>query len=202
VIANVKESHGISDAQIEHLMTVADPTFAALMARRIEWEQYIFASGPIHTARFSRTEQGGLGIDYVGAKKFATPEATTATRKALKNAWLDRVGPLPTPEEVEDRRAFCAFYGNKPVLAHMSESERDTDSRSRMFGAEDPDPERIAFHAENPRTAKWTECFDREGNFDGMITDDLPGGIIDVGYAGPSGLLGLDDEDDDEDFAV
>ena len=30
-----------------------------------------------------------------------------------------------------------------------------------------------------------------------LVTDDLPGGIQDVGYAGPRGLLGLADDDDE-----
>jgi hypothetical protein len=198
-IAWLKREHGVTDAQIERLMVINDPVYAANVARRIDWERYIYASGPIHTARFEATAEGTLGVDYIGAKKHATPEVCLATRKALKNAWLDRVGPLPTVAEIKDKRSFCAFYNNKPVLAHMSEAERNADTDSRRFGAEDPDPERIAFHAENPRTAKWTECFDDEGNFDGMITDDLPGGIVDVGYAGPQGFLGLDDANDDED---
>jgi hypothetical protein len=179
-----------------------DPTALALMKRRIEWEQFIFGSGPIHTARFEATEQGTTGIAYIGAKKFATADVCLATRRALKEAWITRFGTLPTMAEVEERRAFCEYYGMKPVLAHMTEDERNEDTNSRRFGAEDPDPERIAFHAENPRTAILTPMvtYDEEGEPEwSMVTDDLPGGMVDVGYAGPKGFLGLDDGADDVD---
>lgn len=182
--------------------TEYDPTALALMARRIEWEKSIWFSGPIHTARFEPTADGALGIAYIGAKKFATPEVTLDIRRSLKNRWLERFGVLPTTEEVAERRAFCEYYGMKPVLAHMTEAERDADTKSRMYGDEDPDPGRVTFHAENPRTVVLSDMvtFDEEGTPEwSLVTDDLPGGIIDVGYAGPKGFLGLDDGADDAD---
>ena len=64
------------------------------------------------------------------------------------------------------------------------------DKASRMFGTEEDDPFREAFHAENPRTAVLVPDEDEDEGV--LITDDLPGGIDDVGYAGPAGMLGID----------
>ena len=198
----------ITDAMLEHVEAALDPTFMSNMKRRIEWEQSIWNSGPVHGARFAPTPDGKLGVIYIGPKKFAaTPEALEA-RKALKYGWLDRVGPLPTLDELNEMQAFAENYGGKCVLARMTDEQWNEHTNSRRFGVEDPDPGREAFHAENPRTAVWEEVRDEEtGEIDSECTGDLPGGMLDVGYAGPSGFLGLDDDglaalDDDFEYSA
>lgn len=183
----------ITDAMLAIIDVMIDPTALATMKRKIEWEQSIWNSGPVHGAKFEPTPDGKLGVAYIGAKKFRDSAEALAVRKALKYDWLDRFGVLPTLDELDQMHAFADYYGGKTVMARMTKEEFDADTNSRRFGTEDPDPGRIVYHAENPRTVVWEE--DRiDGEPNGMITADLPGGMIDVGYAGPKGFLGLDDE--------
>ena len=184
----------VTDGDLSYADSV-DPTFISTMKRRIDWERFIFACGPIHKARFEATPEGLLGIAYDGPKKFATPEVTLATRRALKERWLAIFGSLPTLDRVEEGRAFAAYYGNRPVLAHMSEDERNADTDSRRFGTDDPDPFRGAFDAPAPapKRADYGESEEErdEYNEDYAAWRAAQDG---VGYAGPIGFLGLDDE--------
>jgi hypothetical protein len=177
--ANIAENdvtrthYGVTTKNAEGETIVADMGFVATLARRIEWERFIFACGPVHKARFAATKDGALGITYEGKDK--DPEAILAHKRSLKAAWLDRFGSLPSVEEIENSRARAAFYG-KPVLAMMDEAQYEAHRKSRLFGDEDPDPMRVEFHAEDLR------------------------GKDDRGYAGPKGWLGLDDDETDDGY--
>lgn len=148
----------------------ADMVYAANMARRIDWERYIYACGPVHRVRFTQMRDGSLGIEYEGKDK--DPETVLAHKRHMKSRWLASHEALPRWEDIANEKARHAHYG-KPVLATMSDSEYDEYRKSRMFGSEDPDPLRAEFHAEDLR------------------------GKEDVGYAGPRGLLGIADDDDE-----
>lgn len=161
--ANIAESH------LRKTPYAPDPVYASLMERRIDWERYIFACGPLHRVYFAPTKDGTLGIVYEGTEKNAA--RVLEHKRALKSAWLDRFETLPTLEEIEDDRAFASHY-KFPVKALMTDAQFTEFRKSQMFGTEDPDPLRTEFHAEDLR------------------------GKADLGYAGPHGALGIDDDDE------
>ena len=165
-----------------------DPAYASAMSNRIEYERYLWACGPVHRTRFAITRDRQLGIEYLGRDR--TPELVAQHRRDLKNAFP----VLPTVEDVEDGRAFSDHYHGKAVLARMTDAEYAQHQASRRYGAEDPDPFRVGLHADNMRLRVLEVDPDEP---EALLTTDLPGGIIDVGYAGPSGLLGLDDTFED-----
>jgi hypothetical protein len=135
-----------------------DMVFVANMARRIEWERYIYACGPVHRVRFTQMRDGTLGIEYEG--KDRDPDAILSRKRAMKARWLETHDALPAWADIANERARHAHYG-KPVLAAMSAAEYDAHRRSRLFGDEDLR------------------------------------GKDDRGYAGPRGLLGIADDDDE-----
>lgn len=131
-------------------------------------------------------------------------EKRAAHRKTFKDAWLAHFGTLPTVEELTNDLAFVQFYG-KPVLASMTAEEFATHRQSRLYGGnEDPDPLRAAF--ESP-TAPDPEAYDfRIASERDEYTEERARwrketeaqSNLGVGYAGPSGMLGIDDDNDDE----
>jgi len=154
-------------------------------------------------------------IVYDGPSK--DPDYILARKRALKYSTLEKAGRLPTVEEVEDAAAFLSHY-SLPFFAHASEEEIEADRASRGgWVAEDEDPWRDAHHAvldPKPyraqygfgacRRCDWSPIEVHRGcTIDGnaQFADDLAlweARQIDVGYAGPTGFLGLDDDGDDE----
>lgn len=197
---NDMEAANIAASHLNTTPYDPDPQFAAAMTRRIDWEKYISACGPMNRVRFTATATGTLGIEYRGPDQ-RDPTAKAEWYRLLKS----RFDPLPTLEQVEDGRAFCEHYGQKPILVLMNDVQRNEYRTSKHFGNEDPDPGRISFHAENPRTVTMVPDLDLSeeeammGDFI-LITADLPGGIENIGYAGPHGLLGLDDDEVDDEY--
>ena len=188
-IANVKRTNGVTDEQIKRLALASDPSYTARLGRRIDWERFTFKCGAVHRAKFEVTKDGQLGIAYDGPSRDA--DFIMSMKRALKYGWIERFGELPGIADVLNGRAFCDWY-KRPVKALMTDEQLMEDKASRMFGGSDSDDEyREAFHAENPRTAALVEDEDVEG---ALITGDLPGGMSDVGYAGPAGLLGIDED--------
>jgi hypothetical protein len=173
-----------------------DPQFSSAMRNRIEYEKYLWACGPVHRTVFTVTRSGELGIEYLGSSRDL--ELVAKERRALKAAF----DPLPSVEEVEEGRRFSAHYHGKAVLARMTDAEYAQHQSSRRYGAEDPDPFRVRLHADNMRLRVLEldpddAVYDAAGRLvkapEALLTTDLPGGIVDVGYAGPTGLLGLDE---------
>lgn len=189
------EAANIAASHLNQTPYAPDAVYAANMQRRIDWERFVWACGPVHRARFVATRDKTLGIAYEGAAKDA--DFILTMKRALKNAWLDRFEALPDLHTVEQAHEYASYYG-KIVLARMTEAQLAEHRASRMFGNEDPDPGRIEFHALNPRTAVFVPDEDDRDEFGtlmgALITDDLPGGIVDIGYAGPKGFLGLDED--------
>jgi len=177
----------VSESELDRVEAALDPVYMTRLGRRIDWEKFIYACGPVHRARFERTKDNTLGIAYDGPSKDA--DFILALKRALKYGWIERFGALPTVQDVEQGRVFANWY-KQVVRAYMTDAQMLEDKASRMFGTEEPDEYRVAFHAENPRTARLV--WDEES--ESMITDDLPGGIDDVGYAGPAGMLGIDED--------
>lgn len=198
-----------------------DPAFIAAMSRRIEWERYIYACGPVTRVSFALTQSGELGITYDGPHR-RVAETVLAEKRAMKARWLERFGSLPEPTVLRDGQAFAAHYG-KPVLALMTAKELAAHRASKKNGVEDIDPGRESFHAiEDPKPHRGLYSYDRcttercieqhtGCRFDGseLFTLDLAAWTArqpTVGYGGPTGLLGLDldslvdDESDDDSF--
>lgn len=171
--------------------------WARRMQRRIDQEKFFWRLGPLHKAAFCDTK-GDLGIAYAGPSR--DPAFILTMKRRLKTVWLDRNPSLPSVGEVVNSRAYAGYY-RRTVLALMSDAELAEHTASKRFGTEDPDPGRVSYHAENPRTCRMVldpDISDAE-IADGWagrlyVTDDLPGGIITPGYAGPLQSLGLDDD--------
>jgi hypothetical protein len=190
-----------------------DMVYVANMERRIEWERALWACGPVHKVQFARMRDGALGITYSGKEKDA--DVILSLKRAMKARWLESHDSLPSIEEIENELTRLAFYG-KPVLAAMDEAEFDTHRKSRLFGDEDADPGRIGFHAEpDPKPLRDQYAFGdhRACTFGkpvtihrGCTTDgwDLYNADLlmwefrqtDRGYAGPTGFLGVMEDDD------
>ena len=157
----------VSDADLAAAPYTYDPT----LDRRIEWEKYLFACGPVHRVFFHATKDGTLGIAYDGPVKKDILFTTTLKRR-VKQVWLATHDRLPTLDELADANAFLSYY-KKPILALADPNDLYL---NRIYGDPnaDTDPHREAFHAQ----------------------EGTP--ISDVGYAGPVGSLGLDMEDEPE----
>jgi hypothetical protein len=177
--SSTEEDHEAANIAESHLRIVPldpDPAYISTMSRRIEWERFMFACGPVHRVRFATTKDNVLGIVYDGPSK--DPDFILRMKRSLKSATLERIGRLPTVEEAQNAEAFLAYYPT-PFFAVASDTEIDTYHASRHGWEtnEDPDPLRVEFHAEDLR------------------------GKNNRNYAGPHGSLGLDDDEDDDDFA-
>jgi hypothetical protein len=163
--ANIAQSH------LRMVPVDPDPAYIATMSRRIEWERFIFACGPVERVRFTKTKEGTLGIVYDGPSR--DPEHILSMKRHLKYSTIEKAGRLPTVEEIEDAEAFLDYY-KKPFFAHATQAEIDADFSSRHgFVAEDPDPGREVFHADYIAPCNHPNC-------------------VDVGYSGPRGALGID----------
>jgi hypothetical protein len=119
------------------------------LVRRIEWEKYLFACGPVHTARFAKHTDDTLGIQYRGPSK--NNEFRLNMRQRVKALWLATHDRLPTVEEVTDNKNFNAYY-KTPVLAY---------GEPKHEGDEDPDPYRDHFHSDFLQPCTHASCEDR-----------------------------------------
>lgn len=188
-----------------------DMVYVANMKRRIDWERYIWGCGPIHRVRFDRTKDNALGIAYEGREK--DPEVILNMKRAMKARWLETHDALPSYEDIAHAGAHLSHLG-KPVLALLDEHQHDEYLSSKMYGTEDPDPERVGFHAEpDPKPQRDQYPFGDCRACSDALTDhpnhrnctilgwDMYHEDVtkwearqtDRGYAGPAGLLGLDD---------
>lgn len=190
-----------------------DMVYVANMARRIEWERFIFGCGPINRVAFTRMRDGTLGIAYEGKER--DPEVILQYKRAMKARWLDSHDSLPYIEDIEHAKAHNAHLG-KVVLAMMNNAERDEYLASKMYGTEDIDPGRIVFHADpdpKPQRDQYSfgddhsHCHPHHNGCE-MEGWEMYNADVDLwstrqtdrGYAGPSGLLGLDEDAEDAPF--
>lgn len=188
----------------------ADMVYAANMTRRIDWERFIWACGPVHRTSFTTMRDGAIGIIYDG--KDRDPEVILQHKRFHKARWLETHDALPPAEDIANAKAHLAHL-RKPVLAMMSDAERDEYVSSKMYGTEDSDPGRIVFHADpDPKPQREQYPFgDHRACTPGLIpihrgcsTDgwDMYNADValwthrqtDRGYAGPSGLLFIDED--------
>jgi hypothetical protein len=111
-------------------------TINPALIRRIEWEKYLFACGPVHRAFFTETKDKTVGIAYDGPEK-KDKDFTLALRRRVKQAWLATHDRLPTPEEIRDAALYISYYKNTSPL-HQAAAQIE----------EDNDPYREGQHAE------------------------------------------------------
>lgn len=118
--------------------TWRDPETTAALARRIEWEKYTFACGPVTTARLT-TKDGALAIQQVGVR---TPDPQFL--RQMLQRFVQAYDVLPTTEELDDMRAAARYYDNKPVLAAMPDdlfaAWKSRDKSLDLLYGEDRDP--------------------------------------------------------------
>lgn len=200
-----------------------DPEYRAAMERRITWERCKDANGPLHRCRFEQMPDGNIGISYIGFEK--NVEATLAYRRWAKTKWLERFGTFPDMNLIIKTRARMA-KSKTPILDMLDWKQRKAFDKSKKYGTEDPDPGRFPFHGDpDPKPHRGQYAYGDCRNCILDIVDPVHNGctkdgtalfaidlelwehrhIEDVNYAGPRGLLGIDDtpslkdDSDDED---
>jgi len=117
-------------------LAAAPYLFDPVLDRRIDWERFLFACGPVHRVFFTETTQHTVGIAYDGPAK-KDPDFTLALRRHCKAKWLETHDRLPTIEETRDNEMFVAYYRN---TTHLHEQD--------LTLPEDKDPYREELHAQ------------------------------------------------------
>lgn len=84
--------------------------------RRIDWEKYVFACGPVHHMFIKAINEDGT-ITVKSADRRARPEEIQPFIPVLKNIGL-------TAEQLEEGRARAAHYKGQLVWANMSPAEQ------------------------------------------------------------------------------
>jgi hypothetical protein len=157
-------------------LAAAPYTYDPVLDRRIDWERFLFACGPVHRVFFTETKDHTIGIAYDGPAK-KDPDFTLALRRHCKAKWLETHDRLPTLDELADANAFLSYY-KKPILALTDPNDLYL---NRIYGDPnaDTDPHREAYHADLIQPCSHESCHKH-------------------GYAGPVGSIGLDMEDEPE----
>lgn len=184
----------------------------AAMSRRIEWERYRTCNGTNkhnwHQLTWQVTPQG-LAIKYQGPEKNA--DRILGMKRSFKYDWIDRFGSIPSAEDITNSRLRAEFYGG--TLVQLDEHAKREYDMSRKFGTEDKDPHRDAFVQDEigPRPVRADYDTDDMYHLREALCPDGPERLcnefyhdlsswqattdaVGVGYAGPSGLLGIDED--------
>lgn len=208
---------------VDGIVFSPSPRHIAVMTRTIEWERYRTCNNEGQIGHgwskcfWSITSKGTPGIEYRGLLRSGS--AIIEAKREFKYRWIEQFGAMPTTEEIrlmaESIREMTGFI----VPAYMDEIAMQADADSRSGKSEDKDMYRNAFHADDDPRPKFDEYEDDIPEQHPKSECDVTGSVMcgrhqfeeDLanwkfreearnlanhrpdGYAGPSGLLGLDE---------
>lgn len=177
----------------------------AAMSRRIFWERYRTCNdnnvaGYKERVFWSVTKDNTIGVEYQGPERNAM--RILDKKREFKYRWIAQFGDMPSLDEIKAIPQTLFDTHGKPAMARLTESQKRELQTSLKFGTEDPDPYRLGFHAVDDPKPVFADYDDDE--IDAYVEEveawtkreslRAAANNRPDGYAGPSGMLGLDED--------